>query len=276
MDEEKMTAQTSDDTEAAQEATVEHGEIAETAETDISDERNDATFEENGEGKDAEYAPAEAPNESEKPKQTKEQNAEYARKRREAERLEALEKARVDAFIEALGGKNPYTGDPITDPADVEEYKLMREIEKQGKDPIAEYSRFKKAKEREAAQQRAEEEKRQEWYRNDRAQFEKDYPDVDLSELVKDEQVQSYAEGKVGNKPLSDIYKGYNALIGKTREAAEQKVAQAVANNKATPGALKSAQTGENDFISAEQARKMTPEEVTKNLDKIMKSMKKW
>ena len=66
----------------------------------------------------------------EKSTQSKEQNSENSRRRRESERQQEMKAVREKAIIDTLNGKNPYTGEPMTDSADVEEYLTMREIEK--------------------------------------------------------------------------------------------------------------------------------------------------
>ena len=65
------------------------------------------------------------------PKQDKAKNAEMARQRRERERQEELKKARIEG-IKSVISTNPYTNKPIEDDSDVEEYLLMKQIEKDG------------------------------------------------------------------------------------------------------------------------------------------------
>ena len=81
-----------------------------------------------------------------KPQKT---NADYARERRKQEQEAAIKKARNEAIIEALNGVNPYTQEKMEDEADIQEYLTMKEIEKNGGDPIADYSKHLKAKAKE-------------------------------------------------------------------------------------------------------------------------------
>ena len=60
----------------------------------------------------------------------------------------AEETAREKAIIEVLNGKNPYTNEEIKDHADVEEYLLMKEIEKNGGDPLSDFSKYQKEKDK--------------------------------------------------------------------------------------------------------------------------------
>lgn len=208
--------------------------------------------------------------------QSREQNAENARRRRDAERQKELRKLREKTIIEALGGKNPYTGEEMKDSLDVEEFETMREIEKNGGDPVNDYPKFRKQKAREAIAEREERGKTEEWYAKDREAFETEYPDVNLSELIRDEAFSDYADGKVGRKPLSEIYRGFLKFTGKYEGRAKDMAAQYIANQKASPGTLRDTQAPDSDFFTEEQVRKMSPSEVSKNYEKIRKSMKKW
>lgn len=203
-------------------------------------------------------------------------NRENAFRRREAERrARELEAARVNAIIEAVG-ENPFTHEEIKDAEDVAEYLAMKEIHKNGGDPIQDYAKHQKARLRETKAAEAEAEKQNEWYRNDREDFVKKYPDVDLPRLIADKSFAEYADGKVGRKPLAEIYEGYERLVRSADKKAENKAAQALANSKASPGALSGGGAPENDFFTREQVKAMSREEVRKNYDKITESMKKW
>lgn len=217
------------------------------------------------------------------PKQSSEKNAEFARRRREAERQRELKEARETAIIETLGGKNPYTGEEMKDSADVEEYLAMKEIERGGGDPLGDYAKFHKEKQRERVKTEREERERTEWYRTDAEDFKSKHPDVNLAELIEDKGFQSFADGKVGVKPLSEIYEGYRSLVGEKKDAearakahAEAKAAQIVANRKASPGSLGDPKATEDAPFTKEQVLAMSEEEVRKNYDKIREDMKKW
>lgn len=211
-------------------------------------------------------------------------NSANARRRREAERRAELDKARKEAreqaIIEALGGKNPFSGEDMKDSADVEEYLLMKEIEKNGGDPISDYAKHVKSKERKRIEDEAKAQADKDWYRQDREAFAKKYPDVNVSDLIKDEGFMSYAQGKVGEMPLANIYDGYlnmvNRLTATAEKNANKKAQQRVANAKASPGSLTGADTADNGYFTREQVQGMSKEEVHVNYDKIRESMKKW
>jgi hypothetical protein len=212
---------------------IENGSIADTTNeaefTDTSEQDNAPA--DNGK---AESKPEASP-ENNKPQKT---NADYARERRKAEQEKAIKKARIEATIEALNGENPYTHEKMEDEADVQEYLTMREIEKSGKDPIADYSRFVKQKTKDEARQAEAKSVQEEWLKNDKKDFITKHPDVNLDELLSDETFRTFATGKVGAMPMSDIYTDYNSFIGKIEERARDRAAQVLANTSATPGKL--------------------------------------
>lgn len=242
-------------------------------------EVNDATFQD--EGKTSEGTPSgsdgkDGKAETGKKPQSKDTNAEFARKRREAERQRELTETRNKAIIDALGGKNPYTGGDMKDAEDVAEFLTMQEIEKKGGDPVTDYSGHVKAQQRAERERERTEAEQKAWYDKDRADFAEKHPDVDLNALIADEAFADYAGGKVGEKPLAEIYEGYLKMTARIEDAANRRAAQAVANAKASPGALTGAAQVEADFFTAEQVRAMTPEQVKKHYDSIMRSKSKW
>lgn len=246
--------------------------VGNNADTDNNEGVSTASFDDTPDGGEK-GAEGEAP---QKPKQSGQKNAEFARKRREAERARELKEVREKAIIEALGGKNPYTGRPMADAVDVEEFLSMQEIEKKGGDPVADFSEHRKAKAREERQTKEREEQEAAWFRSDREAFSKKYPDVSLDELISDEDFADYADGKVGKKPLAEIYEGYLRQSARFEERARTRAAQAVANREASPGALGTAGSSDTGFYTPEQVDAMSKSEVKKNLDKINESMKHW
>lgn len=263
------TAQTS-------EATATQDGVAEAVQN-TEDTTTDASFTDGGSDGEGAKEPAKA----DKPAQTKEQNSENARRRREAERQKELKELRETTIIETLGGKNPYTGGEMKDSADVEEYLAMKEIEKNGGDPVADFSKFQKENKRRAQEKADSDAKTAEWYRKDGEDFAKKYPDVNLEELAQDADFADYADGKVGRKPLAEIYGGYQKLKGGnadktvTDKTARGLAAQMIANRKASPGAL-NAEGGTEALFTREEVAKMSVSECYKNYDKIQKSMKHW
>jgi hypothetical protein len=217
----------------------------------------------------------------EKPVQSAEQNREYAKRRREAEAQKKRDaEIRTKAIIDAMGGKNPYTGDTMKDATDVDEYLIMKQIESEGGDPTSDYHTYRKRKDREAADAAKKEAEDEAWFAKDRSTFEKNHPDVSLDELFKDEDFITFADGKLGKQPLSKIYDGYKSIVGKyegkVNDKAKELAAQALANRNTSPGNLGTSSEAESDFFTADQVRKMSREDIHKNYEKIRKSMSKW
>ena len=203
-------------------------------------------------------------------------NSENARRRREAERQAELKKTRYEAIKEATDGVNPYTNEPMVDEVDIEEYLAMKEIAKKGGDPLKDFAKFTKDKQKEELKIKQQEEEQDDWINKDYEDFRAKYPKVDLTELDKDENFKAFAEDKVGKVPMSQIYASYQDLVSNIQKKERQEAARLVANAKASPGSLTSPETSDNDFFTREQVAKMSQEEVHKNYDKIRKSMTKW
>ncbi len=180
----------------------------------------------------------------------------------------------IDADYEAIikyVGENPYTGEKITDAEDAKEYLIMKKLSEAGKNPVTDYNKYLKELNRETQAKKSE----NDWFINDRKDFESKYPKVDLNTLINDKRFEKFAEGRVGKKPLAEIYSDYIFVTGEDK--ANKAAAQAVANMKATPGSLTNSNgTGATDFFTPDQVDNMTSEEVMKNYDKIRESMKKW
>lgn len=169
---------------------------------------------------------------SEKKAQSKSVNARFAQERREREAQakakaekearEAERRAYVKGQVDTLK-TNPYTGDPITDETDLEQYKVMKELDEKGDDPLkgfakawADRTRSEMSKRDQAQAKKAEEAKQ--------AQKEVDdlvaaYPGLDVPALVKDDAFQKFASGKYGRWTLTEIYETYKAKDGRQAES---------------------------------------------------------
>lgn len=164
----------------------------------------------------------------------------------------------------------------MEDEVDIEEYLAMKEIAKKGGDPLKDFAKFTKDKQKEELKVKQQEEEQDEWINKDYEDFKSKYPKVDLTELDKDENFKMFAEDKVGKLPMSQIYASYQELVSNIQKKERQEAARLVANAKASPGSLTSPETSDNDFFTREQVAKMSQEEVHKNFDKIRKSMTQW
>lgn len=259
------------------------------AEGNGGSEESGAAFSEAG-GSDGDGGAASGgatPPKAERTPEDRQRDAEFARRRREAEverRIEeARTQARADATIAALGGVNPYTHGEMKDAHDVRIYERMRRIHERGGDPVADFAASEAEEAREAAETARQVAESRERYDRELADFAAAYPDVSVDELLADPDFGEYAEGKIGKKSLSELYDGYNRFVGKFRADADRRVeeerdrmAQRVANAQASPGAASVGGNPAPEFFTREQVAAMSQSEVTKNLDKIYASMKKW
>lgn len=173
--------------------------------------------------------------------QSKEENSKYAQARRKAEAemeakvKEAYQKGRMESFI---GKLNPYTNTLINDETDIQVYENMYALDKQGKDPVADYASYVADKQRQELKEKQEKEKLQQEAENDIAEFTEKYPDVNLSELLENETFKDYIEGK--RKPLTTLYENYKKMENSFRNKAVDVAKQTIANSQATPGSLNS------------------------------------
>ena len=239
-----------------------------------------------GEGaKDTELPaqPEEKTDEQPSERPTADQNAANAERRREAERRRAEERDRIrrDTILEVTGGVNPYTNESMKDDRDVAEYLEMREIERQGGDPVADYAKYHKKFDREREDQLQRDQWKQEQRARveaDREEFSRSHPDVKISELFSNNDFVEYATGKLGKVSLSEIYDAYNADVQQKKAAEEARIearakelaAQMVANASASPGsAVGAPQTTE--AFTPERMRSMSRAEVRANYDKLAK-----
>lgn len=217
--------------------------------------------------------------EVDKAEQTKAQNAEFAKQRREAEKKAEIEtavkQARVDAIIDAVK-ENPYTKEKLSDEADVEQYLLMKQIELDGKDPIQDYPKYaKKAIVDAAAKQRAEADKKTA-QQKDIEDFKARFPDVDLQEVAKDTDFDEFCKGRFGNIALADLYSQFTSLkerlSGQALKAKKTAEVSQIAKSKAAVGSLASTDVGDGNYYTADQLNKMSKSEIARNWDKVEKS----
>jgi ribosomal protein L15 len=206
----------------------------------------------------------------------KRRNAEYARRRREAEAADKIRIAEINAIKKVLPN-NPYTKQPIETNEDVEEYLVMRGIDEAGGDPVNDY--FAKVRESRAAKQKTTDTNAV--LQNQLNEFEDKYPDVNIKSLLNDEDFREYADGKLNNKSLAEVYASYTKFKSKLSSNAEnsavKKAVQEIANSAAAVGSLNnSTPPAESEFFTRDQVKAMKPEEIKKNYEKIMKSIKKW
>ena len=192
-----------------------------------------------------------------KPVQTKEKNAEYARARREREQAQAIEKARMTAAEEErvksvieFVKTNPYTEKPITNAEEVKQYLRMKAISDKGGDPVKDYADEIDREQKEKSKKEAEKAEYQQKIVSDVNDFRKEHPDLNLNDMLQNDKLfQALLIGNEG-KSLNDVYNEYDAIISDitknvaaklTSEAAKKQsgVGSAQANGSANPGITK-------------------------------------
>lgn len=215
---------------------------------------------------------------------SKEENAANARRRREEQLNAKLREERVNTIIEVLGGKNPYTGKEMTDAHDVAVYERMKKIEKAGGDPIADYASTLAEEQRQAERASREATNAKEdfsaWAKKDGANFAKEHPDVNVSDLFKDETFKTIAEPLLKRQvPMTEIYKIYqstqsniDSVKHKAKKQIKEEIAGSIANEQASAGGLKAKGDNEGALYTREQLAAMSDEELEANWDKVERS----
>ena len=213
------------------------------------------------------------------PAHDQERESEVAKRAHQAEVDKARQEARVQAIVDAVG-TNPYTDKPIKDAADVEEYLLMRQIEREGKDPIADYPEYVKRQKAEEERAAAKARGDQETARKEVEEFRLAFPGVNLQELAKDTDFDDFARGAIGNEPLVSIYRRYIAFCERiagdaTKKAQQRAVAEKAKANAAVGSLSNESDQHEGEFYTFEQIQGMSPEAIHNNWDKVEKSLKR-
>lgn len=210
----------------------------------------------------------------EKPKQSKEKNKEFAEKRR-AEKLKA-EETELKVLKEYVG-KNPYTGEPIETLRDVKVYKTMKNIEKQGGDPIQDYHKYAGLEEQQAIDN---EKSKTERIKKDVDDFRKAYPDVNLNELNNDKDFVKFSDKLLGKVSLKDVYEAYSSIKGDIKavaeETAKKDIAKKIAKENTSVGSLSATGDAGSPKYTLEQIGKMTQKEIDKNWKDVESSYNYW
>lgn len=209
-----------------------------------------------------------------KPKQSKEKNREFAEKRRaEKATREETELKVLKEFV----GKNPFTNTPIETLRDVKVYKTMKQIEKNGGDPVQDYHKYAGLEEQQAIDN---EKTRTENIKKDVEDFRSAFPDVNLNDLNKDKDFVKFSNKFIGKVPLKDIYEAYNGVRGSLKASAEEtakkEIARKIAKDNSSAGNLATAGDAGAPKYSLEQIGKMSQSEIDKNWKDVEASYNYW
>jgi hypothetical protein len=231
------------------------------------DEKESSDDDEKGKAKDSD-------DKNDKKKQSKEENRKFAERRREREKQEkdrkAIEEKAYRKAILEIVKTNPYNEKEIKTDKDVQVYLNMKKLEEAGLDPISDYWQLDEVTAKE---------KEKEWspkidLKQDALQFVKDFPEVSLSELNKNERFLKFAKGKIGIIPLSEVYSDFQEFIEELDSEADKKARSLMAKAKATPG-VTTTEKSDNEYYTIEEIKKMPQAEISKNWDKVLKSLAK-
>lgn len=105
--------------------------------------------------------------------------------------------------------------------------------------------------------------------------FQRLYPEVSVAELMQNPDFQEINEGVLGTKPLVECYERYLKYQGRIAEVAKDKAARLLAKQMASTGSLKGTSAQSDSYYTLEQLKKMTPEQLEANWEKVEKSYAK-
>ncbi len=210
----------------------------------------------------------------EKPKQSKEKNKEFAEKRRaEKAKTEETELRVLKEFV----GKNPYTNMPIETLRDVKIYKTMKQIEKDGGDPVQDFHKYAGLEEQKAIDT---EKSRAENIKKDVAEFKTAFPDVNLNELSQDKDFVKFSNKLLGKVSLKEVYEAYkdvkDSLKVNAEESAKKEIAKKIAKDNTSAGNLATSGNANAPMYTLEQIGKMSRSEIDKNWKDVEASYNYW
>lgn len=211
--------------------------------------------------------------EPDKPKQTPEENAKWAAKRREAETK--ANKA-TDDLKNILKPYNVSSYEDLNKILEIEidkntRRRLEAEALERGRDEedyIDQYvmkEELKLMKAKEKARVANEEAKKaiDDKVQNEMTEFKRIYKGIDPDKVLRDEHFLDYAEGKLGKYPLAEVYEKYKKHSGVDLEKAKQKAERSTGS--ATVGKRVSLTLAQSKIVDAwnkaNPHNKMTPEE---------------
>lgn len=191
------------------------------------------------------------------------------RKQEKAKKEEALRKEGYNkALKESVDGINPYTNKPIKDEADMDIYLEMRELEKLGKDPVTDYADYIAEKNRQTRKEELAKKQQEDYATNDINSFSQKYPDIDVKKLFEDEHFSIFAEGKLGVRPLTDVYEQFlkyeSYYEKKAEEDSNEKALKKFARANSNMGAMK-----DNSEKARKSYKNMSDEEFVKELERV-------
>lgn len=253
-------------TEVDEDITIAEGDEVEVEEEFTDTEANDDGVEVNIKGTDDEDG------KEEKPRQSKEKNKGFKERRL----AQAKEEAELNVLKEYVG-KNPYTNEPIETLRDVKVYKTMKQIEKNGGDPVQDYHKYAGLEEQKAIDDKKTKEDN---IKKDIEDFRKAFPDVDLKELSKDKDFVAFSNKLLGKNSLKEVYDAYssvkNGLQAKAEESAKKEIARKIAKDNTSAGSLATVGDANAPKYTLEQIGKMSTNEIDSHWKDVEASYNYW
>jgi len=260
-------------TEKKENEELENENVGDEESEEFSDSNDEKGEEESSDNEEEKGKAKDSDDKKDKKKQSREENRKFAERRRELEKQEKERKAIEEnayrkAILEVVK-TNPYNQKELKTDKDVRVYLNMKKLEEAGLDPVADYWQLDEviAKEKETTPKIDATE--------DALTFAKDFPEVSLSELNKNERFLKFAKGKIGIIPLSEVYSDFQEFIEELDSEADKKARSLMAKAKATPGVTTTTEKSDNEYYTIEEIKKMPQAEISKNWDKVLKSLAK-
>lgn len=165
---------------------------------------------------------------------------EEAKKNREKREAAIREEAKINAELGILK-VNPFTEEPIVDEEDLKIYKIQKELDDEGLDPIndlpkklAERARNEAKKAKEQAENAEKEQKeRMDKINAEIKELRTKYPNVNTAELAEDPLFQKCLEGRAGRWSQVEIYELYLSKKSEAERKAEEEKTKKVVEEAA-------------------------------------------
>jgi len=262
-------------TEKKENEELENENVGDEESEEFSDSNDEKGEEESSDNEEEKGKAKDSDDKKDKKKQSKEENRKFAERRRELEKQEKERKAIEEnayrkAILEVVK-TNPYNQKELKTDKDVRVYLNMKKLEEAGLDPVADYWQLDEV----IAKEKEKEGSPKIDPKQDALQFAKDFPEVSLSELNKNERFLKFAKGKIGIIPLSEVYSDFQEFIEELDSEADKKARSLMAKAKATPGVTTTTEKSDNEYYTIEEIKKMPQAEISKNWDKVLKSLAK-
>lgn len=247
---------------------------------DDFDDEDESSEEDEESEKEEDKEESDEDEESEEDKKEKEEKAknakaaerrrkrEQAKKDRDAREAKIREEAAVQAELGILK-VNPFTDEPIVDAEDLKIYKIQKQLDDEGKDPIndlpkrlAELARqeTKKAKEQEENAQK-EQKARADKINAEIKELVTKYPNVNTAELANDPLFQKCLEGRAGRWSQVEIYELYLREKSQAEKQAEDEKKKDTVEKNAKKMSNPPSSNSNGSTPSQKEVDEMTPEE---------------